>query len=375
MDGGPAPTATKRANHPSFEPRKTRDFIAFQEFVRASFIHANGDLVDEIFRGYESERARLGRPNTDATARELLDRQPQYQIKAWATRYLRQMKYSLAGLGIASLVDSQANDLSRELDTICADAGDALDLDPTLQAPDYFKWVDFHQQPGGVAGDALAGLKYDIGRRTTNPVLANADRPYSLLFEYLPKDREFQRVLDWGTGHGGGAFRWLMEHPGSDVHGIDISAPCLRLAYARSRELGLNVRFSQQDIARLKYADATFDLALHLYMLHEIPRSVTPQVLKEVHRVLKPGGIFLGMDLALVDDAPAQHYVIQAEAWLNNEPFMWDCATGDYVAMGKAAGFSKVSAMPFDKQLRLIPTGGDEGLPRRITWNVYMMEK
>ena len=99
----------------------------------------------------------------------------------------------------------------------------------------------------------------------------------------------FAKVLDWGTGHGAALLTWQSLHPESECHGVDLSAPCLKLANQRAREQGVTLYLSQQDLEHLDYPEGSFDLIFFNFMLHELPPANTPALLREACRVLKPG--------------------------------------------------------------------------------------
>ena len=363
-------------NPPEFGAKQSRDYKAYQEFIRCSYVNVYTKVTEQAYLEYFDERdAHHGEKlETRELAAEVMDSRPTYQLKAWSIRNLRRLKYSQPDVGIDRMVHDQNETLDAELESLIADAGDSLRLNPDLEMPDYFRWVDFHQQPGGVWRDDVDGLIYDYGRRTTNPAETDPNRVYQLLWDLLPRDRDYKRVLDWGTGHGGGLVYWMQQHPDSEGYGVDVAAPCLKLAYVRAKEAGVKVNLSQQDIAALNYEDNFFDMVFHMFMFHELPLQVTPDLFKEVHRVLKPGGTFVGMEIALIPDQPAQHIMQFTDAWLNNEPYMAAAVQADYPAMAKAAGFSKAKAIPANRSREAF---GDtsKNTPPKATWNHYVFEK
>jgi SAM-dependent methyltransferase len=73
------------------------------------------------------------------------------------------------------------------------------------------------------------------------------------------------------------------------VVGIDVSTGPLAVATERARQHGLsNVRFQEADVHHLPFADETFDRITS--RLGVMFFADLPQALREMHRVLKPGG-------------------------------------------------------------------------------------
>ena len=65
----------------------------------------------------------------------------------------------------------------------------------------------------------------------------------------------------------------------------------------RLRGLNQNVKVVCEDAMKMSFPDATFDGAVCFTMLHHIPSvALQNQLLAEIARVLRPGGIFAGTD-------------------------------------------------------------------------------
>jgi len=95
-------------------------------------------------------------------------------------------------------------------------------------------------------------------------------------------------ALDIGCG-GGRTLQRLAEMPGTTVvHGVDYSAASV--AVSRKFNSG-QVRIQQASVSQLPFPDAAFDLITAVETHYYWPNL--PQDLREVHRVLKPGGTFL----------------------------------------------------------------------------------
>ena len=89
-----------------------------------------------------------------------------------------------------------------------------------------------------------------------------------------------------GTGHDGAFFR---EHD-LDVVCVDLSPEMVRLC----REKGLEAHV--MDVIDLRFPVDSFDAAYSLNTLLHLPNAQLPEALREVHRVLRPGGsFFLGL--------------------------------------------------------------------------------
>ena len=65
----------------------------------------------------------------------------------------------------------------------------------------------------------------------------------------------------------------------------------------RDRFAATNVTVETGDATELPYADGTFSGAVSFTMLHHVPSAeLQDRILREVRRVLRPGGVFAGSD-------------------------------------------------------------------------------
>lgn len=361
---------------PPLEVHESRDFRAYHAFLRAARNFMEGPLVGAMHDAYERQIAASGdeAPTDWRAAERLLDSTLEFQFYCWAYRNLQRFKYHRPTLGIFATLEAQRERLVAALEaTAAATPADELRLDPQLEPPEYFRFVPFHQHTGGVAKDALDGLAYEIGRRTTVPAHANPNGIYRILFESLPQ-KSYARVLDWGTGHGAALITWQRLHPESECHGVDLSAPCLLVANQRGRENGMRLHLSQQDLEHLDYPDGHFDLIFFNFMLHELPRSHTRALLAEACRVLKPGGLFAGHEFHLRPNDPFQNVLQRSHAYTNNETYSVPWYDTDVVAIGREAGFSAVSIEPFARLNRSVQRPGRAPINANH-WNLYQFRK
>lgn len=106
-------------------------------------------------------------------------------------------------------------------------------------------------------------------------------------FGLLPAQR-FERALE--IGYGAGAVQLALAGSVGELHGLDLDAdpvPVRSLLSSRGHTADLR----QGSVLELPYQDGYFDLAVSFSVfehLHEFKKA-----LREVGRVLKPGGLFL----------------------------------------------------------------------------------
>jgi ubiquinone/menaquinone biosynthesis C-methylase UbiE len=94
------------------------------------------------------------------------------------------------------------------------------------------------------------------------------------------------RVLEIGCGCGSEAERFARA--GAHYTAIDLTNAAVSITRTRFQLEGLQGRFTQGDAENLPFADSSFDLVYSHGVLHHTPD--TPQTIREVHRVLAPGG-------------------------------------------------------------------------------------
>lgn len=74
--------------------------------------------------------------------------------------------------------------------------------------------------------------------------------------------------------------------------GVDLSRGMLKARTCKHP----NSVFMQADVARLPFADKSFDLVFSVTLMHHLPDDSLRGMFSEIHRVLKPGGITVHFD-------------------------------------------------------------------------------
>ncbi len=107
----------------------------------------------------------------------------------------------------------------------------------------------------------------------------------------------FDRFADWSgaevldLGCAGGFMAEAIAEKGARVTGIDPAAQAIAAAQAHAASAGLDIRYDVGVGEGLPYADGAFDIVVCVDVLEHV--QDLGQVLSEVARVLKPGGLFL----------------------------------------------------------------------------------
>ncbi len=354
---------------------------AYQDFLLGSKLFWSRKLYNKLHEEYQEVAAQQPEPPKTADDVEKLMRpHATYQYFGWLERHIQRLKYA-GPFGIVPTVDKQRQELTAALEAATAEgkANGELRLNPNIEMPRYYTSVDFHEHPGGVWSDELAGLVYENGRKTTTPMHLHEDDLHFRLVKAIKEvapERQFSRILDWGCGIGKSTYPFALEYPDAEVYGVDIAAPCLKLAYLRTnQERGLHIKYSQQNIEQLDYPDNHFDLIHGTFMPHEFPPTAVKKATAEALRILKPGGLFVILDFHNPPGGAFGEFILYGHSRRNNEVFMRSFNETDYLKLQKELGFSQAEMLPFDDGTGLITNQTQVPPAWRFPWQLFVAVK
>lgn len=254
----------------------------------------------------------------------------------------------------------------------------SLHLDPSLDMPDYVDSLDVHLMPGcwqeeHANNDVAQGAIYAHGGPVFRGSLIKLNQRSGvaasvsqwLSFKY--PDFKPEKILETGCTIGNNLFPYADIYPDAELYGVDVAAPCLRYAHARAVARNINAHFYQENAEHLSFEDNTFDLIVSSFFYHETAVAATKQMLAECHRVLKPGGMMVHMELPAASQVDAYYnFVLDWDTEHNNEPHYRDFRGQDFYDLMTSAGFERdecfmvsipeVSRVPED-QFRAVALG------------------
>jgi ubiquinone/menaquinone biosynthesis C-methylase UbiE len=151
------------------------------------------------------------------------------------------------------------------------------------------------------------------------------------------------RGLDIGCGTGRLLAFLHDAWPGLRLTGIDLSAPYL--AEAR-RLVGRTARVKLVEAAGevLPFDDASLDLVVSSFLLHELPKKIRAEVIAEMARVVKPSGLVVLVDSIQKGDHPPWDGLLDLFPHYFHEPYYAEYVEGSIEAWGIAAGLAPASS-------------------------------
>lgn len=217
-----------------------------------------------------------------------------------------------------------------------------LVIDPNFEPPEYTRH-EIHLQPGGYTDNPIGGFVFHCGGKVfyygTND---NNELPKELAATtFAPADGKVERVIDVGCSLGQATIELKDRFPDAEIWGLDVGAPMVRYAHMQSVKQNVDVNFIQALAEDTGFPDDHFDAALIFILFHEVPFAKTQEILKEVYRIMRPGGVVTilefpnnGGDLDV-----SRKFIVDYDSRNNCEPYSPGLVYGDFHGAIRDAGF------------------------------------
>ncbi len=122
----------------------------------------------------------------------------------------------------------------------------------------------------------------------------------------------------------------------AEVTAYDLSSQMLEVVAAAAKEKGFSNIVTQQGYAEtLPFADACFDVVISRYSAHHW--HDVGQALREVKRVLKPGGVIIVMDV-MSPGHPVRDVWLQTVEALRDTSHVRNYSSGEWLTLATEAG-------------------------------------
>lgn len=212
------------------------------------------------------------------------------------------------------------------------------DADPK-RFPAYYR-QNFHYQTDGWLSEDSAKI-YDHQVEALFTGTAGAMRRATLAElarELKGRDQRGFRVLDLACGTGRFMAQVLHSYPKLDLTGLDLSPP-----YAETARK-MVASWPQATIAEgqaeaMPFDDNSFDALTCIYLFHELPPRIRPQVISEAARVLKSNGAFIVADSLQFGDNPGLDGFLEYFPEGFHEPYYKGYLSWDFAPEMEKAGF------------------------------------
>jgi ubiquinone/menaquinone biosynthesis C-methylase UbiE len=243
------------------------------------------------------------------------------------------LRRSVAYFRDLPLVDARRHGQSDELPP--GEQGDGL--------PDYYR-QNFHFQSDGWLSDQSATL-YDTQVEVLFTGAADVMRRRAMkpIAEWMAgRSQRTLRGLDVGCGTGRLLAFLHGAWPGMKFTGLDLSPPYLAAA---RRLIGRTARVKLVEGAAetLPFDDASLDLVVSSFLLHELPPDIRTRALAEMARVAKPDGLIVLVDSMQKGDQAGWDGLLDLFPHYFHEPYYAEYAIGSVQAWGEAVGLKPVS--------------------------------
>ena len=123
-----------------------------------------------------------------------------------------------------------------------------------------------------------------------------------IYLKFLPL-KDDQKVLDICCANGFGTGILASTFPACSIDALDLNPQMITVARRNNAHIK-NIHFQVADCTHLPFPDNSFDMLTAFLALHELPTNLLGSAMKEITRVLKPGGFLFVFELNTPNPIP-----------------------------------------------------------------------
>ena len=131
-------------------------------------------------------------------------------------------------------------------------------------------------------------------------------------------------LLEVGVGAGTDHLQWARA--GAKCHGVDLTDTAVETTRKHLALYGLSSDLRRVDAEKLPFADESFDVVYSWGVIHH--SEYPEKIIAEIHRVLRPGGVFIGMVYGLYSPAIikewVKHGLLKGRPWRSFRDIVWN---------------------------------------------------
>lgn len=237
----------------------------------------------------------------------------------------------------------------KQLSNLNWDADLAAIQNPQLNYPDYYT-TSFHAYDEGNLSWKAAWEVESAARSVHAKIWSQGDvNGDSMLRESYHQALVKQlsitpsAILDLGCGVGMSSRALQAVFPSAEVTGVDLSPYFLSVAQYREQQTKHGINWLHAAAESTSLPDNSMDLVSACLMFHELPATAAQAIIKEAHRLLRPGGY-----LAIMDMNPQSEVFRKMPPYIltllkSTEPYLDQYFALDMQQLFTAAGFTNPS--------------------------------
>ncbi|MEL7129229.1 MAG: class I SAM-dependent methyltransferase [Pseudomonadota bacterium] len=204
--------------------------------------------------------------------------------------------------------------------------------------PTYYR-QNFHYQSDGWLSDESARI-YDTQVETLFTGAADAMRRAALAeiaSELKGQDQRHNDLIDIACGTGRFLAQIMRSFPKLRADGLDLSPNYAALARQHISNWS-QVEIIEGAAEDMPVESESYDLAVSIYLFHELPPRIRPLVFSEIERVLRPGGAFIFADSLQFGDIEGLDPILEYFPEGFHEPYYKGYLKADLATQMEEAG-------------------------------------